>query len=147
MRAIRKSKRRFDNKLRKIADGLLRYHGYDITALANHPVSSLLGKPVISGARIRHYLENQQGSGSLGRAPRMDNEQDRPPRIETSDAEGNPDDMTRAGSEDDQTPVKWYKDWPQFASLEHQRERAIHRFPHLFPTSKETFERLPGRDP
>ena len=146
MRAIRKSKRRFDNKLRKIADSLLKYPGYDITALANHPVSSLLGKPVVSGARIRYYLDNQQGSGSLGRAPRMDNEQDRPPRIETSDAEGNPDDMTRADSEDDQTPVKWYKDWPQFASLEHQRERAIHRFPHLFPTSKETFERLPGRD-
>ena len=46
----------------KAEDQLLRAKGYDLQALASHPLDSLSKKPVISGARIQLYLDEQENA-------------------------------------------------------------------------------------
>ena len=62
MRALRRSKRKFESRVLRAADRLLRAKGYDLRALASHPLDTLSKKPVISGARIQLYLDEQENA-------------------------------------------------------------------------------------
>ena len=65
MRALRRTKRKFESKVLRAADQLLRAKGYDLRALASHPLDSLSKKTVISGAMIKLYLDEQYQNTGL----------------------------------------------------------------------------------
>ena len=106
MRALKRSKRKFESRVLRAADQLLRAKGYDLRALASHPLDTLSKKPVISGARIQLYLDEQEKARVRALKQQSSDMDSQEPKksLETSDSEScSPDDETNKGWDGDRS--------------------------------------------
>ena len=155
MRALKRSKRKFESRVLRAADQLLREKGYDLRALASHPLDTLSKKPVISGARIQLYLDEQEKARVRALKQQSSDMDSQEPKksLETSDSESClPDDETKVGMEIDPShefplgrgkPVRMQGSWPQYPTPETQREYAENRWHGNFPMTRSAFSAQP----
>ena len=161
---MRKAKKKINKKIFKIADKLLLEHNIDARALATHPIDTLRGKKVVSGAKIRKYLDLPQVSHSMYSDDEIYIKMSSTRTQTKSEASGtdktqtNPDHTTFVGGDQsgnsgntetdipfiDQDDVPRFKNGvPQFQNPSNRLRYALHRFSIIkFPLTLEELEGL-----